>query len=487
MQVLKGIYFLETNSSMLSDMEGCFTINDAFVYRGGCGVIREAVRTLSTMTDVEFIVVSDRLIDGNCEEALRQLEAFPAQKIVATSSKDEIFKSKLSKKAKLLPYPYSYDELDALLKKICGSTVYEEGELEEIANSDVAKSVDNPFAATLDEEENTVKTPSKPARDSFQDRLKNVQLSRTAEREGRLFPQKTVAVYNQKGGVGKSTVAKELAIALACMSIQNGEETYRPKVCLCDLDLDSSDMVSLLGLAGEPNIKNWADDITKAMSKGKGRTEAVRFAEWDIKQNYLQKHESGLYVLAAPERKNESVQVNRHIVSTVLENLKLCDFDVILIDTGANIFDYTITALLAADTILAVSTCDVVSAKRIDGVLEDILQDIEGFDIRSMKLVINKHDTAFNITPEEIAGVLKLPLIGVIPDCRDITNVNNGGNSVFFGNGKNSDRQKAFAAAVRNIARQILALDQSGAVRAVGEERPTQSKKGGLFSLFGRK
>ena len=41
--MLKGIYFLETNSSVLSDMEGCFTINDAFVYKGGCGVIREAV------------------------------------------------------------------------------------------------------------------------------------------------------------------------------------------------------------------------------------------------------------------------------------------------------------------------------------------------------------------------------------------------------------------------------------------------------------
>lgn len=27
--MLKGIYFLETNSSVLSDMEGCFTINDA--------------------------------------------------------------------------------------------------------------------------------------------------------------------------------------------------------------------------------------------------------------------------------------------------------------------------------------------------------------------------------------------------------------------------------------------------------------------------
>ena len=37
--MLKGIYFLETNSSVLSDMEGCFTINDAFVYKTQCQVL----------------------------------------------------------------------------------------------------------------------------------------------------------------------------------------------------------------------------------------------------------------------------------------------------------------------------------------------------------------------------------------------------------------------------------------------------------------
>ena len=81
--MLKGIYFLETNSGILSDMEGCFTINDAFLYKGGCGVIREAVKQLNQMDSVDFIVISERLIDGDCEEALRQLENIQAQKIVA--------------------------------------------------------------------------------------------------------------------------------------------------------------------------------------------------------------------------------------------------------------------------------------------------------------------------------------------------------------------------------------------------------------------
>ena len=481
--MLKGIYFLETNSSVISDMEGCFTINDAFVYKGGCGVIREAVKQLEKMQDVSFIVISDRLIDGTCEEALEQFSTISAQMIVATSTRDELMRTRLAKRAKLLPYPYSYEELDALLKKICGSSSYEDGEIEDIANSDISRDVDNPFSAGKKTEE----TPeSEPVirKSSFQDRLKDVQLSKTSERAGRMTPQHTVVIYNQKGGVGKSTIAKELAIAMTCLSIQKGKELYRPKVCLCDLDLDSSDISSLLGLPLEPNIKQWSDDISKQYEKAK-KMDTVFFSEWDIKQNYLQQHESGLYVLTAPEIKTEGITINYRTVSTIIENLKLCEFDVIIVDTGANILDYTISAILAATDILALSTCDVVSAKRIDGVLEDILSNVDAFDRNKMKLLINRYDPAFNITPEELSGVLQMPLIGVIPDCREITNVNNGGNSVFYGNTRSGDKQKAFANAVRAVAKRLLELDigEHTAVTSFDENREPR-----LFDfLFKRK
>ena len=481
--MLKGIYFLETNSSTLSDMEGCFTINDAFVYRGGCGVIREAAKQLEQMKDISFVVISDRLIDGNCEEALAQLSHLSAQMIVATSTKDELMRTRLSKKAKLLPYPYSYDELDVLLKKICGSSSYEDGEIEEIANSDIARDVDNPFSAGQKKEE-PKEAPVPVRRTSFQDRLKDVQLTKTSQRTGRIMPQRTIAIYNQKGGVGKSTIAKELAIAMTCLSIQNGDELYRPKVCLCDFDLDSSDMASLLNLAPEPNIKQWSDDISKQYEKVK-KMDTVLFSEWDIKQNYLQQHESGLFVLVAPERKTEGLSINYRTVSTIIENLKLCDFDVIIIDTGSNILDYTISALLTASDILALSTCDVVSAKRIDGVLEDILLNVDGFDRGKMRLLVNKYDPAFNISPDELSGVLQMPLVGIIPECREITNVNNGGNSVFYGNTKSADKQKAFANAVRIVAKRMLELDAGD---HIAQTRFEDNRGQGFFgSLFRRK
>ena len=269
------------------------------VFGEGFYMVEIAVNRLSNYADYIPLMISERLIDGDCEEALRQLENIQAQKIVATSTKDEILKMKLAKKARLLPFPYTYDELDELLKKICGSSTYGEGEIEQIAESSVARSVDNPFSAGR-EEPAPEPVPEPPKRPSFQERLKNVQFHQTSQREDRLFAQKTVVVCNQKGGVGKSTVTKELAIALTCLSIQKEEQLYRPKVCLCDLDLDSSDMASLLNLPAEPNIKHWAEDIEKQAAREKKKVETIRFTEWDIKQNYLQKHDSGLYILTAP-------------------------------------------------------------------------------------------------------------------------------------------------------------------------------------------
>ena len=160
-------------------------------------------------------------------------------------------------------------------------------------------------------------------------------------------------------------------------------------------------------------------------------------------------------------------------------------FDVIIIDTGSNILDYTISALLTASDILALSTCDVVSAKRIDGVLEDILLNVDGFDRGKMRLLVNKYDPAFNISPDELSGVLQMPLVGIIPDCREITNVNNGGNSVFYGNTKSADKQKAFANAVRIVAKRMLELDAGD---HIAHSKFEDNRGQGFFSnLFRRK
>ena len=102
-----------------------------------------------------------------------------------------------------------------------------------------------------------------------------------------------------------------------------------------------------------------------------------------------------------------------------------------------------------------------------------------------MRLLVNKYDSAFNISPDELSGVLQMPLVGIIPDCREITNVNNGGNSVFYGNTKSADKQKAFANAVRIVAKRMLELDAGD---HIAQTKFEDNRGQGFFSnLFRRK
>ena len=108
--------------------------------------------------------------------------------------------------------------------------------------------------------------------------------------------------------------------------------------------------------------------------------------------------------------------------------------------------------------------------------------NVEGFDRGKMRLLVNKYDPAFNISPDELSGVLQMPLVGIIPDCREITNVNNGGNSVFYGNTKSADKQKAFASAVRAVAKRMLELDAGDHIAQTRfEANRGQGFFGGLF------
>ena len=61
-------------------------------------------------------------------------------------------------------------------------------------------------------------------------------------RKGRTF------IISGPSGVGKSTVSRELAIAIRTAHIERDLTEYVPKVCLCDFDFEASDIAVLMGL-----------------------------------------------------------------------------------------------------------------------------------------------------------------------------------------------------------------------------------------------
>jgi septum formation inhibitor-activating ATPase MinD len=147
-------------------------------------------------------------------------------------------------------------------------------------------------------------------------------------------------------------------------------------------------------------------------------------------------------------------------IGAIIENLKLCDFDMIILDTGPNIFDYTIMSLMKSDLILAISTCEVASAKRLDGVIADILSRMPEYNPEKVKLIINKYDPNLNISPQELIDVLNLELYGVIPNYPEICNMNNSGYSAFYNKARNKEEGGAYISSIIEIAKKVSGIDK---------------------------
>lgn len=481
----KGIYFLDKNMGLLSDIESFFVVNDTVCYRGGSGLLQQAVNDVSSRNDIDIIVISDNLVDASCVEALRAFLNHPAQKIVALRSNDEVTKERIAKHAVVITYPYSCNLIEETIRRMWDAPAYNSDDLERIAESNV--DADNPFSSARP---TTVKKQSaESASPSFQERLKKVQLTRYTHVENRVIPQKVIAIHSQKGGVGKSTITRELAISARCIQIKNDAMIYKPKVCICDFDFDASDISVIMNIESTQGIMTWCEDIDYETARSGEPIQDIRFTENVIKERYLQLHESGIYVLCAPTRKTDSFKIETSHVEAMIENLKLCDFDIILMDTGPNILDYTLTTLSRADEIYAVCNCDMLSAKRIDGMINDVFGKMRDFNFGKISLLVNHMQERSSVTPDELAKALNLPLIGEIPYFPEIVDINNEGVSVFFNRRKSNVRSTEYANAFKAVARYMIRSNHpsgSGMENGFSVDGLDSSAHKANFSIFRR-
>lgn len=158
-------------------------------------------------------------------------------------------------------------------------------------------------------------------------------LSQPAEAQGRL----TISLFSLRGGVGKTTLAVNLAAALRRVS--------QEEVCLVDLSPSSGQAAMHLRLQAS---RTWAD------------LPSVNQLDWNNVKGHLLMHHSGLRLLAAPPEPQLPIAPSGELTTAVLDILR-ANVSFTIVDMPPLFNPAVQTALEMSDMILHVVTPEVVS------------------------------------------------------------------------------------------------------------------------------
>jgi pilus assembly protein CpaE len=203
---------------------------------------------------------------------------------------------------------------------------------------------------------------------------------------------RVITFFSTKGGVGKSFVASNVAVALA----ESGASTV-----LVDLDLQFGDMGILLDLKPERTIFDAA--------------QAYDRLDAEMLRGFLTEHPSGLKVLLAPLRPEDAEVVTVSRVATIIGLLReMADF--VVLDTATAFDDVVLGAIDASDAVYAVATMDVPSIKNTRVSLQKLRQ--LGYDPGKVKLVVNRADSKVWLDADEVEQSVEVEAAAKIPSDR---------------------------------------------------------------------
>jgi MinD-like ATPase involved in chromosome partitioning or flagellar assembly len=190
---------------------------------------------------------------------------------------------------------------------------------------------------------------------------------------------KIVAVYSAKGGVGKTTVATNLAAALGLWSKDKGLKT-----ALLDFNIDGSTGTYVFGIQNPKTVMLWQDIKIPA-------------AWEDVSSSMNYNEKSNVWHLAPPAS-YEKTQFTGALANKILTLAKE-HFDFVIIDMGVALEnrDCAIQALSFCNDVLYVTAFDPDTVRLLAQIYKDEICYILD-DVSKMSLVVNGvHKTWFKI------------------------------------------------------------------------------------------
>jgi len=266
---------------------------------------------------------------------------------------------------------------------------------------------------------------------------------------------KIIVVTSGKGGVGKTTTSASFASGLALRG---------KKVAVIDFDVGLRNLDLIMGCE-----RRVVYDFINVIQ-----------GEASLKQALIKdKHCDNLFVLPASQTRDKEA-LTREGVEKVLKEMAADGFDYIICDSPAGIETGALLALYFADEALVVTNPEVSSVRdsdRILGILDAKSRKAEEGQTLKAHLLITRYapkrvDAGEMLSLDDIQHLLRIPLIGVIPESESVLQASNSGTP-----------------AVHLEGSEVAEAYKDVVARFLGEDKPLRfieaPKQGWLKRLFG--
>ncbi len=253
---------------------------------------------------------------------------------------------------------------------------------------------------------------------------------------------RTITVFSNKGGVGKTFITVNLATALSMAG---------KKVLLLDLDFQAGqDMARMINVTPKHSIA----DVVSVLEHDDSP---------DMIKNYSTVYSTGLSFLPVIKNTKQLGVVNPESLNAFLAKAAEY-FDYIIVDAGKGYSESLITVFDFSNLLLLVATPDILAVYQIKSTL-DVLQSLQ-YPTKMIKLVLNRSESRGSVAWQEVRSALPCEIFAHIPsDGKIVGTALNRGIPCVVDNPK-SRVSESFAKMVKLLRLEDIYVEATG-----GEER----------------
>ena len=284
--------------------------------------------------------------------------------------------------------------------------------------------------------------------------------------------QRCISIYCPKGGVGKSTLAKELSVLFA--SERYDSVTGIPlRVLLVDCDWGHPSQKNLFNVARNTRTERISKWI-RVMAKNEDETGMPGYFNSRFLDDYVDRITDNLHILTLTNNDMDAAMLSAAMVRTIMQTVANAPYDIVIYDNRNNGAEdeRTVAVIEGCDTVLMIVTRE---SHTLDNVRKDIraLEAIR-FDIGRIRFVMNSAPQrdghgSMRVTPRDIENFFSAELLAEIPVMKDMTDINNDAMAAV-----SCAPNSPFVKAVEELAEALL-------------PRPKREKQGLIERLFGKR